>query len=308
MSTSRQYARPRSKEASEPTANRIYESLDRWRSSARLLCDDDQPRSASITPVLEASSLSKKFDASLVVDEVSFRVEAGEVLGLLGANGAGKSTVIRMITALLVPTAGVVRFRGHPVVEDTTGYRSRMGYVPEEAHVYAHVTVREWLELVAELRNLPHDVRRARIPALLDALSMSRHEHATLGSCSKGQRQRTLFAAALLHDPDFLVLDEPLSGLDVDAALSLRALLSALAARGKAILVTSHSLDLVEKTCANVVVLDRGRVVASGPVETLRQKLVASSLEDVYRKVTSGGTPEDTARRVVKAMTAMSPE
>jgi len=248
--------------------------------------------------------LSKKFDASLVVDRVSLRVPAGEVVGLLGANGAGKSTVVRMITALLVPTAGVVRFRGRPIAEDPLGYRSRMGYVPEEAHVYTHVTVREWLELVAELREIPHDVRRVRIPALLEALAMSRHEHATLGSTSKGQRQRTLLAAALLHDPDFLVLDEPLSGLDVDAALTLRALLDELAALGKAILVTSHSLDLVEKTCVSVVVMDRGRVVASGPVETLRQTLAVSSLEDVYRKVTSGGTPEATARRVVAAMTA----
>jgi ABC-2 type transport system ATP-binding protein len=254
--------------------------------------------------VLEASSLSKKFDASLVVDQVSFAVEAGEVLGLLGANGAGKSTVVRMITALLVPTAGVVRFRGRPITEDTIGYRSRMGYVPEEAHVYTHVTVREWLELVAELRDLPQELRRGRIPALLDALGMARHEHATLGSTSKGQRQRTLLAASLLHDPDFLVLDEPLSGLDVDAALSIRALVNELAARGKAILLTSHSLDLVEKTCRRVVVLDRGRVVASGPVDTLREKLAASSLEDVYRRVTSGGTPEDTARKVVAAMTA----
>ena len=254
--------------------------------------------------MLEASSLTKKFDASLVVDRVSLRVPAGEVVGLLGANGAGKSTVVRMITALLVPTAGVVRFRGRSIVEDPLGYRRRMGYVPEEAHVYTHVTVREWLELVAELRELPGDVRRARIPALLEALAMSRHEHATLGSTSKGQRQRTLLAAALLHDPDFLVLDEPLSGLDVDAALSLRALLTELAARGKAILLTSHSLDLVERTCRSVVVLDRGRVVASGPVETLRETLAASSLEDVYRRVTSGGTPEETARRVVAAMTA----
>jgi len=254
--------------------------------------------------MLEVSGLCKKFDATLVVDQVSLRVEAGEVVGLLGANGAGKSTVVKMITALLRPTEGLVRFRGRPVLEDTIGYRSRLGYVPEEAHVYTHVTVREWMELVAELRDLPLSVRSARIPALLAAFSMSRHENATLGSCSKGQKQRTLLASALLHDPDLLVLDEPLSGLDVSAALALRALLTELAARGKAVLLASHELDLVERTCASVVVLDRGRVVASGPVTTLRETLAAHSLEEVYRRVTSGGSPEDAARKIVAAMTA----
>lgn len=254
--------------------------------------------------MLDVTSLCKRFDGTLVVDRVTLRVGAGEVVGLLGANGAGKSTTVRMVTALLGPTAGVVRFRGRPILEDPLGYRSRMGYLPEEAHVYSHVTVREWLELAAELRALPASVRRSRIPALLEAFSMARQEHATLGSCSKGQRQRTLLAATLLHDPDLLVLDEPLSGLDVDAALAFRALLLELAGRGKAILLASHSLDLVEKTCSSVVVLDRGRVVASGPVETLRSTLAARSLEEVYRRVTAGGSPEDAARRVVAAMTA----
>src|SRR5262249_49486418 len=152
---SMQNSRSRSKEPALTTTRRISGALDPspypWPRSVRSWLprarrDDDEPGSASIATVLEAASLSKKFDASLVVDQVSFRVEAGEVLGLLGANGAGKSTVIRMITALLVPTAGVVRFGGRPITEDTIGYRRRMGYVPEEAHVYTHVTVREWLE------------------------------------------------------------------------------------------------------------------------------------------------------------------
>jgi ABC-2 type transport system ATP-binding protein len=254
--------------------------------------------------VLEVSALSKKYDASFVVNQVSMRIGEGEVVGLLGANGAGKSTFVKMVTALLQPTSGVVLFRGRPIFEDTIAYRSRMGYVPEEAHVYAHVTVREWLELVAELRALPRSVRRSRIPALLDAFTITRQEHATLGSLSKGQRQRTLLASALLHDPDFLVLDEPLSGLDVSAALALRALVMELAGRGKAILLASHELELVERTCTSVVVLDRGRVVASGPVTMLRKTLTARSLEEVYRRVTSGGAPEDQARKVVAAMTA----
>jgi ABC-2 type transport system ATP-binding protein len=219
------------------------------------------------------------------VDAVSFTVHRGEVLGYLGPNGSGKSTTVKMITGLLEPTCGQVFFDGRNINSDLPGYKRRFGYVPEEPHIYPYLTGREYLLLIGRLRSLPEKVLGAKIDALLGLFGLQSDRHALMSSYSKGMRQKVLLSSALLHDPELLVFDEPLSGLDVTTALVLRDLVSKLARRGKIILYSSHVLETVEKICSRVIILKQGRVAADGDVTQLRDLMQAPSLEGVFAQL-----------------------
>src|SRR5436853_1659488 len=212
--------------------------------------------------MLEVRTLIKRYNRIPAVDGVSFSIRPGEILGYVGPNGAGKSTTVKVLTGLIEPTEGKILFQGKDVREDWIGFQRRIGYVPEEPHLYPHLTGREYLQLVGRLRGLPRRVLEPRMDGLLALFSLWEDRHSSLSSYSKGMRQKILLSAALLHDPDLLILDEPFSGLDVNAALVLRTLVKALADAGKMILYSSHVLEVVEKVCTQVVILRSGRVVA----------------------------------------------
>lgn len=248
--------------------------------------------------MLEARNLVKRYSGSKVVDDVSFTVRRGEVLGYLGPNGSGKSTTVQMLTGLVEPSAGHVLFEGRPIAADLVGFRRRLGYVPEEAHLYPFLAGREHLELMGRLREMPPRRLDARIAALLDLLGLGDAALQPIAGYSKGMRQKVLIAGALLHDPDVVVFDEPESGLDVTAALMLRHLTRILAQRGKAVLYSSHVLEAVEKVCGRVIVLRRGRVVADDSVTALRALRAHGSLEDVFAELVRHEDPEQTARAV----------
>ena len=252
--------------------------------------------------MLEARHLVKRYAGSRVVDDVSFVVRRGEVLGYLGPNGSGKSTTVQMLTGLVEPSEGHVLFEDRRITQDLVGYRRRLGCVPEEAHLYPFLSGREHLELMARLRELP--LRRAaeRIAALLHLLGLGDAALQPIAGYSKGMRQKVLIAGALLHDPDVVILDEPESGLDVTAALVLRHLIRILAERGKAVIYSSHVLEAVEKVCARVIVLHRGRVVADDSVTSLRALRAHASLEGVFAELVSHADPEDTARSIADAV------
>jgi ABC-2 type transport system ATP-binding protein len=243
--------------------------------------------------MLEARGLTKCYSAIPAVDDVSFTVQPGEVLGYLGPNGSGKSTTVKMITGLLEPTRGQIFFDGRNINSDLPGYKRRFGYVPEEPHIYPYLTGREYLLLIGRLRCLPEKVLEAKIDALLRLFGLESDRHALMSSYSKGMRQKVLICSALLHDPELLVFDEPLSGLDVTTALVLRDLVCALARRGKIILYSSHVLETVEKICSRVVILKQGRVAADGDVRQLRELMQAPSLEGVFAQLV---LQENTAR------------
>ena len=246
--------------------------------------------------MLEAVHLVKRFSGITVVDDVSFAVGPGEVVGYLGPNGSGKTTTTRLLTGLLEPSGGHVLFEGRRIDSDPVEFRRRLGYVPEEPHLYPFLSGREYLELVGRLRELPARLLDTKIAALLDLFGLGGAADQGIRSYSKGMKQRLLITAALLHDPDVLVFDEPDSGLDVTTMLVLRHLVHALAARGKAILYSSHVLDIVEKLCVRVLVLHQGRVVADGAVEDLRRMKASRSLEDVFGQlVRAGGSGTDGA-------------
>jgi ABC-2 type transport system ATP-binding protein len=235
--------------------------------------------------VLELREVSKLFRGITAVDRVSFAARPGEVTGYLGANGSGKSTTMKMITGLLEPTFGEVLYAGKPAKDDWMQHRRRMGYVPEEPHLYTHLSGLEYLTMVAQLRGLGFPRTGERIRALLRLFGLDGDKEAAISGYSKGMRQKVLLIGALLHDPELVLLDEPFSGLDVGSSLVLRRLIEELAARGKVVLFCSHELETVEKVCQRVVILHKGKVVANDSIRNLRGMMEAPSLEGVFAQL-----------------------
>ena len=177
---------------------------------------------------------------------------------------------MKMIAGLIEPTAGQILFRGERIDRDWIAFKRILGYVPEEPHLYTHLTGTEYLEMVGQLREIPHQAAADRIMGLLRLFGLLGDRHSPISSYSKGMRQKILLSGALLHNPDVILLDEPFSGLDIGAALVLRGLIQELAARGKVVLFSSHELETVERVCSRVVILHRGRVVANDSIERLQ--------------------------------------
>jgi ABC-2 type transport system ATP-binding protein len=254
--------------------------------------------------MLEARHLVKRFFGAAVVSDISFEVRAGEVVGYLGPNGSGKSTTAKMLVGLLEPSAGAVLVDGQDAAHDPIAFRRRLGYVPEEPNLYTFQSAIEYLELVGRLRELPPAILTRKIGPLLELFGLSHAASQDIGSYSKGMKQKVMIIAALLHDPDVLVLDEPDSGLDVTATLVLRRLVIALARRGKAVLYSSHILELVEKACDRVVVIHRGNVVANDTIEGLQRLMSRGSLEEVFSQLVLRVDPERTAADIADVVTA----
>jgi ABC-2 type transport system ATP-binding protein len=254
--------------------------------------------------MLELRHVSKHFAGIPAVDNVSFCARPGEVTGYLGPNGSGKSTTMKMITGLIEMTAGHIFFGGKPIDEDLIGYKRRMGYVPEEPYLYVHLSGIEYLAMVAQLRDLPARQSAERIDGLLRLLSLYDDRHASISGYSKGMRQKVLIAAALMHNPDLVLLDEPFSGLDVASALVLRSLIQQLAARGKTVLFSSHELDTVERISHRVVILHHGKVVADDSIERLRSLMELSSLEAIFSQLAVEQDSESMARSIAELIDA----
>jgi ABC-2 type transport system ATP-binding protein len=242
--------------------------------------------------MLEIRHISKRFRGIVAVDDVSFCARAGMVTGYLGPNGSGKSTTMKMITGLIEMTSGEILFAGEPIQRDPIAYKRRMGYVPEEPHLYSHLTGLEYLTMVAQLRELPPKASAERINGLLRLFSLHEDRHVPISSYSKGMRQKVRLSAAVLHNPDLLLLDEPFSGLDVASGLVLRSLIQELAARGKVVLFSSHELDTVERVCTQVVILHRGKIVADDSIERLRALMALPTLEEIFAQL---AVKQDTA-------------
>ncbi len=242
--------------------------------------------------MLELLEVSKRFPGTVAVDQISFRARPGEVTGYLGPNGSGKSTTMKMITGLIEPTSGTILFDGLPVRRNRVASKQRMGYVPEEPHLYGHLSAWEYLVMVSQLRDLPAREAARRIDGLLRLLSLDGDRHTPISSYSKGMRQKVLLSAALVHNPDLILLDEPFSGLDVGTALVLRDLIRELASRGKVVLFSLHALDTVERVCSHVVILHRGRIVADDSIGRLRSLMALPTLESIFAQLS---VEQDTA-------------
>jgi ABC-2 type transport system ATP-binding protein len=249
-------------------------------------------------PMLELRNVSKHFSGIPAVANVSFSARPGEVTGYLGPNGSGKSTTMKMITGLIEMTDGQIIFRGHRIQDDLSSYKRIMGYVPEEPYLYNHLSAVEYLTMVAQLRGLPQRESSTRIDGLLRLLALYDDRHASISGYSKGMRQKVLIAAALLHNPELVLLDEPFSGLDVASALILRSLIQELAARGKMVLFSSHDLDTVERVCSRVVILHHGKVVADDSIQNLRSLMQLPTLEKIFSQLVVEQDTDSMARQI----------
>jgi ABC-2 type transport system ATP-binding protein len=254
--------------------------------------------------MLELRNVSKKFHGIVAVEDVSFSARAGEITGYLGPNGSGKSTTMKMITGLIGMSSGAILFDGEPIQRDLIHFKQRMGYVPEEPHLYAHLSGLEYLVMVAQLRNLRAKPALERIDGLLQLLSLHGDRHAAISAYSKGMRQKVLLIAALLHNPDLILLDEPFSGLDVGSGLILRSLIEELAVRGKVVLFSSHELETVERVCSHVVILHRGRVVADDSIERLRTLMELPTLEEIFSQLAVEQNPAAISREIADLIQA----
>ena len=250
--------------------------------------------------MLELRGITKKFSIFPVVKGVSFTVRPGEILGYLGPNGAGKTTTIKMLAGLLEPTDGEILFDGRNIKHDITAYKAKVGYVPEQSEIYPHLSAQEYLLMVGRLRHLPESPLREKIESLMTLFDLDKDMMSPISSYSKGMRQKVLISAALLHNPDILLFDEPLSGLDVTTAMVVKDIIHHLALEQKTILYSSHVLEVTEKLCSRVIIIHKGAVVADDSVENLRHLMKVPSLEEIFSQLVVEEDTAAVARRVIE--------
>lgn len=235
--------------------------------------------------MLEVKNLKKRFGAVEAVKGISFRAGKGEVLGFLGPNGAGKSTTMRMITGFLPPTGGTAIICGHDVAKDPVEAKKCIGYLPESAPSYRAMTVEDYLRFVAEIRGFRGSEARDRVAAAIEKSRLGSVARKTIETLSKGYRQRTCFAQAILHDPPVLVMDEPTDGLDPNQKYTVREMIREMAAE-KTIVVSTHILEEVDAVCTRAIVIADGEIRADGTPAQLRAMDPSGRLDAVFRKLT----------------------
>jgi ABC-2 type transport system ATP-binding protein len=254
--------------------------------------------------MLEVRQLTKLYNSLPAVQNVSFAITKGQILGCLGPNGAGKSTTVKMLIGLLQPSTGQVLFDGGDIHANLAAYRKQLGYVPEEPNLYPFLSGREYLEMVGTLRGIARKQRDRKIADLLQLFSLHSHRDASIGSYSKGMRQRILLIAALMDNPALLIFDEPLSGLDVVSALIFKNLIRRLGECGKAIFYCSHVLEVVEKVCSHLLILRSGQVVSYGAAADLPRVRQEASLEETFAHLVSEMDAEKVASEIIEAVAA----
>ena len=235
--------------------------------------------------MLELKKVTKKYSAFAAVQDVSFILKPCEITGYLGPNGAGKTTTIKMIAGLLDPTSGEISYQGQSIRRMLFEYKEKVGCVPEQSEVYRHLSAWDYLFLVGRLRGLSDHVLRAKVNELMNLLGLYSDMDMSMSAYSKGMVQKVLISSALLHDPEVILLDEPLSGLDVSTTLVVKNLIHLLSQDGKIIMYSSHVFEVVEKMCSRVIIIDRGSIAADDSVENLRNLMNLPSLEEIFRRL-----------------------
>jgi ABC-2 type transport system ATP-binding protein len=253
-------------------------------------------------PAIQVEGLKFGYDRAEVLHGISFDIHRHQVTGLLGPNGAGKSTTLKILTGILQSREGRVAIEGFELPQQSLEVKKRIGYVPETADLYESLSALEFLELCGRFHEIEEPLLQHRIAALLESFGLSAQRRNRLGSYSKGMRQKVLLSAALLHDPQVLVLDEPLTGLDVESAMMTKDLLASLATQGKTVLYSSHVLDVVERFCDRVLIIDHGVIAADGSPQGLKDKTREASLEGVFRDLTHAESAEPRVRQIVEAL------
>jgi ABC-2 type transport system ATP-binding protein len=237
------------------------------------------------TPAIELRGLTRDYGSQRALDDVSLTVARGEVFGYLGPNGAGKTTTIKVLTGLLKPTAGDARVAGHSVREQTLEVKARVGYVPESGALYDKFSAVEYLSLVGRLYKMTNEAIASGVERWLDRFHLAAERHKPMYTLSKGMRQKVCWIGALLHEPEVLILDEPLSALDVEAVAVAKDLMAEIAGAGRTIFYSSHLMDVVARVCSRVAVLRSGRVVACGTPAEVVAASGAQTLEEALLRL-----------------------
>lgn len=252
--------------------------------------------------MISLDRLTKTFGAQVAVNQLTLEVPAGQIVGLLGPNGAGKSTTLRMLTGMIEPTSGSATICGYDVARDPLEVKRRVGFVPESGAVFESLTGLEYLTMVAALYGIPEQAAVERIRQFLAFfdLGFDTLTDKLLGAYSKGMRRKVVITAALLHNPPVVFFDEPLDGLDANAAVGFKALIQTLAREGKTIVYSSHILDVVERVCDRVVIIDQGRLLLDGPPDELVASHGAGTLERLFTQLTGATELERRAEDFAK--------
>jgi ABC-2 type transport system ATP-binding protein len=252
--------------------------------------------------MIELKGITKKYHYFPAVNEASFTVKPTEILGYLGPNGAGKTTTIKILAGLLMPTEGQVYFRGQSIQKDLYDYKKHIGYVPEQSDIYPHMSAFEYLLMVGRLRHIKEKLLKDKIIAFMKLLDLYNDMDSTIASYSKGMIQKVLITSALLHNPEILLLDEPLSGLDVTTSLIIKDLLNKLAQDGKIIIYSSHILEVVEKACSRVVIIHKGNIVADDSVSNLRELMKLPTLEEIFNQLVVQADTDKISDQMIEAI------
>src|SRR6201995_4986488 len=248
------------------------------------------------------NQLTKRFGTQTAVDKLSFEIPAGQIVGFLGPNGAGKSTTLKMLTGMIEPTSGTAAICGFDLRRDLLQVKRRVGFVPESGAVFESLTGLEYLEMVAALYAIPRSAARERIQQFTSFfdLGFDTLTDKLLGAYSKGMRRKVVITAALLHNPPVVLFDEPLDGLDANAAVGFKTLIQTLAREGKTIVYSSHILDVVERVCDRVVIIDKGRLLVDGTPERLLAEHQSGTLERLFTQLTGATGLEQRAEDFAK--------
>lgn len=252
--------------------------------------------------MISVSQLTKRFGAQVAVNALSFDISAGQIVGFLGPNGAGKSTTLKMLTGMLEPTEGTANICGFDLRQSPIEVKRRVGFVPESGAVFESLTGLEYLEMIAALYGIPQDAAVVRIRQFLTFfdLNFDTLTDKLLGAYSKGMRRKVVITAALLHNPPVVFFDEPLDGLDANAAVGFKALIQTLAREGKTIVYSSHILDVVERVCDRVIIIDKGKLLLDGKPDELVASHNSGTLERLFTDLTGGGELERRAEDFAK--------
>ena len=249
--------------------------------------------------MIRVSHLIKKYGRTTAVDDISFEVQQGEIVGYLGPNGAGKSTTLKMLVGLLQPTSGEISVAGYDAATQLIELKRRIGYVPEEAQLFEHLTLVEHLQLIGRLYHVEEALIVQKITDLVKLFDMEAQANQRISSFSQGMRQKCLIMSALLHNPDVLFLDEPFTNLDVTTVTLMKTVLQRLAELGKTILYCTHILEVAETLCPRIMIINAGKLIADAPVEELRQQTNQTALNEIFAELTeTTGLDEKTAEAI----------
>ena len=252
-------------------------------------------------PIIRIRNLNKNYGSKHVLNNISLDIYPGQVIGYIGPNGAGKSTTVKILCGLLSDFTGDVFVKGIDIRKNPVDVKSLIGYVPELAELYDVLTPNEFLSLMGALYNLPQDMVKERAGRMMDAFGLSGNLDQRMETFSKGMKQKVLITSGLLHNPEVIILDEPLSGLDANSVIIIKELMDKLAKSGKTIFYCSHMMDVVEKVSDRIVLINEGCVVADGTFEELKQNQAKNSLEQIFAGLTASEAMHEASEKLMNA-------